>query len=438
MNKAISCDLLVIGAGLAGMAAGARAAVKGLDVIVAGNPSCLSFASGIMDYLGVYPPGGKTILENPEQGVERLVQDFPRHPYALVKPDKILDSFGFFQDQLSREGLAYKRISTADQMKNTVVATAMGTLRPGFMVPDSMAAGARALETGAAEMTLLVAGIKGLAGFSPVQAAQGLASRFARTIPLTLELPGIRTGVPPQVLAGRLEDPRVRKRLVSRLLAHAPKADIIGLPAVCGIGDSSGILSGLSARINRPVFEIPGAPPSIPGLRLKNAFEKILVRTGARLLSNVRICDPVFDGKQFTLTAEFDPWPLKIKSRAVILATGRFFGGGLHARRERIVEPVFHLDVVQPKGRRLWHDHRFLTPRGHAINRAGIETDARFRPLDERGRPVYDHLYAAGAILAHNDWVRMKSGAGTALVSACTAVDAFIEAEGGGHGSVSV
>lgn len=79
------------------------------------------------------------------------------------------------------------------------VATAMGTVRPGFMVPETMAAGA--LEKGR-NMILLVAGIKGLNGFSAAQMAQGLAFRFARTIPLEVTLPGIQTGVPPRSWQG--------------------------------------------------------------------------------------------------------------------------------------------------------------------------------------------------------------------------------------------
>jgi glycerol-3-phosphate dehydrogenase subunit B len=37
----------------------------------------------------------------------------------------------------------------------------------------------------------------------------------------------------------------------------------------------------------------------------------------------------------------------------VILATGRFIGGGLKADEEKIYEPLFNLTVVQPKSRRI-------------------------------------------------------------------------------------
>jgi glycerol-3-phosphate dehydrogenase subunit B len=56
---------------------------------------------------------------------------------------------------------------------------------------------------------------------------------------------------------------------------------------------------------------------------------------------------------------------------------------------------------------------------------AGIEIDDRFRPLSASGRPVYENLFAAGAILAHQDWIRSKSGTGLAVATAFGAVDAM-------------
>ena len=60
--------------------------------------------------------------------------------------------------------------------------------------------------------------------------------------------------------------------------------------------------------------------------------------------------------------------------------------------------------------------------RGHAIHRAGIEVDAAFRPLRQDGRPYDERLFAAGVIIAHQDWIRGRSGAGIAIATAFKAV----------------
>jgi glycerol-3-phosphate dehydrogenase subunit B len=115
----------------------------------------------------------------------------------------------------------------------------------------------------------------------------------------------------------------------------------------------------------------------------------------------------------------------KIKARGVILASGRFQGGGLHAQRDQIVETIFNLPVYQPEKRNLWHHINFFEKQGHMINSAGIETDNVFRPVDKNNSIIHKNLYAAGAILAHNDWTRLKSGSGVSALSAYTAVNNF-------------
>jgi glycerol-3-phosphate dehydrogenase subunit B len=97
-------------------------------------------------------------------------------------------------------------------------------------------------------------------------------------------------------------------------------------------------------------------------------------------------------------------------------------GGGLQADRRRVSEPLFQLPVSQPACRGDWHREDFLDRRGHAINRAGVEVDAAFRPVDAAGRVVHPGLHAAGSILAHQDWMRMKCGSGLAIATAWAAV----------------
>ena len=112
-----------------------------------------------------------------------------------------------------------------------------------------------------------------------------------------------------------------------------------------------------------------------------------------------------------------------IQATAVLLATGRFMGGGLEADRQAVRESVFNLPVHQPERRDDWHREDFLDRRGHPVNRAGLQTDAFFRPIDAAGRPVHPRLFAAGSILAHQDWIRMKCGSGLAFATAYAAVE---------------
>jgi len=92
-----------------------------------------------------------------------------------------------------------------------------------------------------------------------------------------------------------------------------------------------------------------------------------------------------------------------------------------------IRESIFDLPVHQPDKRSEWHCYEFLDPAGHPVNRAGLVTDDRFRPLDRSGNAAHDRLFAAGSILAYQDWMRQKCGSGLAIATAYAAVNAFLD-----------
>jgi glycerol-3-phosphate dehydrogenase subunit B len=171
------------------------------------------------------------------------------------------------------------------------------------------------------------------------------------------------------------------------------------------------------------MFEIPTMPPGVTGLRLKEAFERgLAARNVHLLLENKVFRASAFNGGGFLLEVGRMEPERSVRPAAVLLATGRFMGGGLLTDRHAVREPLFNLPVHQPERREDWHREDFLDRRGHPVNRAGLETDAFFRPTDASGRPVHPRLFAAGSILAHQDWMRMKCGSGLALATAYAAV----------------
>ena len=113
-------------------------------------------------------------------------------------------------------------------------------------------------------------------------------------------------------------------------------------------------------------------------------------------------------------------------TKEIVLASGRFWGRGLCADRKGIRETILDLPVYQPEDRSRWHCDDPLEARGHPINLAGLEIDRFFRPVDSSGRPVFPLLFAAGSILAHQDWMRMKCGSGLSIASAYGAVNGFL------------
>lgn len=133
----MNCDLLIIGAGMAGMTAAARASHLGLKTIQVGSSAGLLFNSGMMDILGVYPVEESKVLASPDHGLDRLRNDLPGHPYAKVNNDTIKKSLKFVQKFLSLAGPIY------DMQKdhNVMVLTSAGTFNPSYLIPQTFGKG---------------------------------------------------------------------------------------------------------------------------------------------------------------------------------------------------------------------------------------------------------------------------------------------------------
>jgi glycerol-3-phosphate dehydrogenase subunit B len=208
---------------------------------------------------------------------------------------------------------------------------------------------------------------------------------------------------------------------------HIKEAQIVALPDILGLYRTQGVVSDLEKLLGVLLFEIPTIPPSISGLRLKEAFERGLRTKGVNYFSQKRVLEVRHNiDEYFELDIGRETTEHTVQSKGIILASGRFIGGGLHADRKCIKETIFDLPVSQPGNRSEWHRRDFLDPRGHAVNKAGLEIDGSFRPLNNTHQPAFRTLFAAGSILAHNDWKRMKCGAGVAIASAFGAVKSLI------------
>jgi glycerol-3-phosphate dehydrogenase subunit B len=424
----INCDLLIIGAGFAGMVAAARAAHLGLKTVQVGNSSNLFLVSGLFDLLGVYPIDTGQIIDAPGTGFKTLRKDTPLHPYSTTDYNQVLESFDFLKKFLAAAGLEYH----SNRDKNHLVLTAAGTFKPSFMVPKTFLKGCD-IKQGAKR--LLLVDFKGFREFSAKQIAIVLKNSCTnlKISTLTIEIPISKTiaAIP---LANLFEDDQFLNYLSKEILPFSKQVDLVGLPCVCGVKESLGTMRKLEEMTGLDCFEIPGLPPSIPGLRLKNAFEKQLSQKGVTALNYSNIKFDQFRENQFIFhapnQAPNQDRHTQITSRGVVLGSGRFHGGGLHATRKGISETIFNLPVYQPAKRDLWHNLNFFNPKGHGINLAGLETDPAFRPLNRNRKPLFKALYAVGSILAHNDFARLKSGSGVSCVSAFTAVNHFYTLSG--------
>ena len=413
-----SCDVAVIGAGMAGMAAALFAADRGLSCIQIGSGGGILFASGLLDLLGVHPVDTHRPWLSPYAALAALARDEPDHPLARVDTDSIRAAFESFVAALGAAGLPYAPLDE----RNRSVLTALGTIKTTFGVPLSMFPGVAALQT---RPPCLLVDFRGLREFSARQIAATLGDRWTGLRHQRIEFPGSESASELYAahVARALETAETRARTIALVRPLLGDARAVGFPAVLGLARAREVHEAFAAGLGVPVFEIPTMPTSVPGLRLLQALETAVSVRGVRRRHQVRVRKLAFAAEGAAIDLDGVPGGERVYARAVVLATGRFSGRGLTADREQLRETILGLPVQQPNSRADWHQRDFLAPSGHAINRAGLRIDEAWRPLDAGGKPAWPQLFAVGSILAQQDWMRSKCGSGLAIATAWAAMN---------------
>lgn len=418
--QTIKCDLAIIGAGLTGMAAALFSANRRLSTVQISSSSLLSYSSGLFDILGCYPIATQTRIDDPWKGIAQIQKDRTGHPYTKIPIEMIQTSFEEITGFLKNAELPYQHLPN----KNCDILTPIGTFKPTGIVPSSMWNGIEAYKT---KSSCLLIGFEKLREFSVHQIAAKLHKRWSTVRAKDIIFPEIAhlRELHPEFIARSLDSPQCQDHFIKAVKKIKKDEAYIGLPAVLGIHHTESLINKLEQETNAKVFEIPTLPVSVPGLRLKETFEQSLAKKGVNHLKQHVVSDVSYDRDQgFILDVDNE---YRVVADGLILASGRFISKGLKADRYEIKESIFNLPVYQPTNRKQWHNKDFFDVKGHKINLAGLETNNNFEVIGPDKNTVFPNLYACGSILAHHDWMRMKSGSGVAISTAYAAVQSFLK-----------
>lgn len=368
--------------------------------------------SGLLDFMDVC--SGMT--DDPVPGFSVLPAD---HPFKRMNPGYVRNSIHSIMAFLSENGLKYENCDN----KNSRIMTSAGSIRTAYGYPYSMKAGIDSLKNG---WPVLIVEFEGMKGFSASQVAEGI-SGYCGVRTLKIRFPGTaqNTEFCPESAARSLDLPGRREILAQSIAQYLKGVKAVGFPAVLGIYQADTVISEMSGLLGVPVFEIPGYPPSVPGLRFEETMIKGLERLGVKFFRQNLISKIGYENGFFESVIDHNSFKTKIRSKGLVLSTGRFLSKGLVAGRTRIYEPLLGLPVIQPCDRDSWHSRSYFNPEGHPLNRSGVETDACMRPIGINGLPVLDNLYAAGSILSGQDWKMEKCGAALSFASAAKVVESF-------------
>ena len=172
-------------------------------------------------------------------------------------------------------------------------------------------------------------------------------------------------------------------------------------------------------------FELLGFPPSIPGLRLQRSLDLVYRKHGGYLLPGHEVIRYSYsDNRIKEVIANTHQRSVAITSKAYILATGKYIGGGICATSNGFSEPIFGLPVVSADGLQVDQElprnltnRQAINPSGHGILGCGVAYDHRLKPLLANGEPFAENLFAGGSVLSGYNFATEKSGLGVAVVT---------------------
>ncbi|MEO5986841.1 MAG: anaerobic glycerol-3-phosphate dehydrogenase subunit GlpB [Candidatus Limnocylindria bacterium] len=413
-------DVVVIGAGLAGLACAVELAERGASVFLAAKGMASThWTHGGIDIAA--PTGSRSARD----GVERLAA-MAAHPYSRMS--------GHVGDAIEahRARLAGSAVALVGDLDTPLVPipTPVGSLRPAAMLPTGQAASARAW----AGDGLLLIGIRRFRDAWVEYAARNLAAtewpdgpRQIRAV--EVDLPGLDrlNNLNARSLAVLFDEPAWRARAIRAIASAVPAGPWrIGVPAVLGVADHAAVHRELEDAIGHRVFEMQSLPPSVPGGRLFDELRAALLAHGGRIQVGFDVVEVERAGQTVTaIHTEAASRTLRLAADHFILATGGIAGEGIRAYRgHRLEERVFGLPVVGPEDGS-WFSDDPMQP--HPIESVGIAVDDRLRPIDAEGAPVLDNVQVIGSALAGMRYLEQRCGDGVALTSAHMAAQSLAE-----------
>jgi len=398
-------DVIVIGAGLAGMFAGALAARRGArTLVIAQGVGGTHVGAGTIDVWGYEPhpptpsPDGKSRRErgglatNPQAALEKPGE--PQHPLMLAGLPALRDAVAEFQGICEAAG--YPLAGTLD--RNFFLPTALGAVRPTCLAPESFAAG-DVRQPG----KIGLARLAGFRDFFADLAAANLSAAGYSACAVALDLPHAptRRDSPGGAtdLARLFDDGNYRAEVAHHWRDALKGVARLGLPAILGLESAAAARRDLSDKLGMELFEIPILPPSVPGMRLFNILRDAILEAGGRVTIGPHVTGWVEKGRVAGIVSETAGGPRRYAAHSIILATGGFRHGGLEApAKGQVEERVFDLPVStgEPWFAPLYWDT-------HPYARFGVNVNDEMKPVDANEKVIYPNLYATGGLLAGAD-----------------------------------
>lgn len=411
MNK--TTDVLVIGAGLAGLTAALAAVEAGCQVsILCAGMGNLSISGGCVDVLG-YDINGER-LASPWDGMEQLPAN---HPYALLGRDYLQETFKKFIDVLAAQGWPMKMAKEDGEPVNICLPTIMGTLKPTYLIPDGVN-----IEALKVAQKILVIGIQGFRDCKP-----GLVVDQLKRYPAWSEKEYGTLVLPPPFrekgrslnaldIARACDRKEGREWFLGAIKGKGLNYDIAFLPPILGARITSSIREEAAEILGCPCIELQCIPPGVGGLRLREALVNKLLESNVEFFENASVINvSVQNGTCTEVGVNASGREVKHAAKAIVVATGGIISGGIVLGEGNAREAVFGLSLPVPPNVDDWTEPEIFGQ--HFLTSLGVTVDAEMRPVEKSDDQKLENVFFAGRTIGGYDYATEKSGHGVAIAT---------------------
>jgi glycerol-3-phosphate dehydrogenase subunit B len=437
----MDADVIVIGGGMAGTAAALRAAGHGAHVILIRKGfGATAMSSGTIDIAGptdFLPLDPWDSLPPITHELGRILRTNPLHPYSIIAGGRdrvdelqthVSNACEFIFDKIPHLGYS------GSVERNLALPNAFGMAKFCAFGPSSLIGG-NLTEMQDAHMAIV--GINGLPFFRAHICKQGLANYSLMHPPSAItNIDAVEAGsfgsgaaspMAPFEVARHFDEPETTKEFAAQLSETLkPEVTHVALPPVLGLNNHAESFDILTSTLQRRVFELISSDFSMPGHRLQLSLEQALERNHVRTVT-AEVVDINTNGHNIdNIICRNMREHLTATAQKYVIASGKFGAGGVVATdfpKESIFGiPLFFNDTCV--------DGRFVQELANPTIGArqpflscGIHVDGSLHPLDKHGQPVFENLFAAGAIIGEYDYVADKCGLGVAILTGYIAGD---------------
>jgi glycerol-3-phosphate dehydrogenase subunit B len=238
--------------------------------------------------------------------------------------------------------------------------------------------------------------------------ALGLGVEFHAT---DLPLEGEGGDVPLTRVAADLSSPQQLEIFGEAVARLSDSVDGLLFPPVF---PSFAAFETVRAATKFPIAESLASTEPVAGYRLHRAMGEALDRLGVERIAVQQLQVQPAGGRVRELSVVFpgDRGGATLKAEAFVLATGRFFGGGLQSGFARVEETVLALPLHQQADGPRIVERRAVVEGRAEWDRLGVRVDAHYHPLAEDGKPAFQNLVACGSLLGGVDFAAAQIGLG--------------------------